>query len=183
MRKIRTALLTGVAAVAAISTALAASHGSHLMKVGLPDGTLARIEYEGDVAPKVTVAPASSVAPITWLDPFEPATFAPFDRIAADMDRQSDLMMRQVRALPLPAMADDGKIDLTALRSSLPPGTVSYSFISTTNGGSTCSRSVQVTSLGAAQPPKVVSNTSGDCREAPSAAAAHPNRTDGMRRT
>jgi hypothetical protein len=79
-------------------------------------------------------------------------------------------------------MADDGKIDLTALRS-LPPGTVSYSFVSTTNGGSTCSRSVQVNSLGSGQPPKVVSNSSGDCREGPPAAVAHPNRTDGMRRT
>lgn len=182
MRKIRTAVLTGVAAVAAIGTALAASHDSHMMKVGLPDGTLARIEYEGDVAPKVTVTPASSVAPIAWLDLFGPGSLALFDRIAADMDRQSDLMIRQVRALPLPAMADGGKIDLTALRS-LPPGAVSYSFVSTTNGGSTCSRSVQVTSLGSGQPPKVVSNSSGDCREAPSATIAHPNRTDGMRRT
>lgn len=91
-------------------------------------------------------------------------------------------MMRQVGALPLRAITDGGTIDLTALRS-LPPGTVSYSFVSTTNGGSTCSRSVQVTSLGSGQPPKVVSNNSGDCREAPPAAAAHPNRTDGMRRT
>lgn len=182
MRNIRTAVLAGVAAVAAIGSAVAASHDSHVMKVGLPDGTVARIEYEGDVAPKVTVAPASSVAPIAWLDPFEPAPFALFDRIAADMDRQSDLMMRQVRALPLPAMADGGKIDLAALRS-LSPGTVSYSFVSTANGGSTCSRSVQVTSLGSGQQPKVVSNSSGDCREAPSATVANPARTDGMRRT
>lgn len=182
MRKIRTAVLAGVTAVAAIGTALAASHGSHVMNVGLPDGTVARIEYEGDVAPKVMVAPASSVTPIAWLDPFEPAPFALFDRIAADMDRQSDLMMRQVRALPLQAMADDGKIDLAALRS-LPPGTVSYSFVSTANGGSTCSRSVQVTSLGSGQQPKVVSKSSGDCREAPSETVAHPNQTNGMRRT
>ena len=182
MRKIRTAVLVGVAAVAAIGAALAASHGNHVMKVGLPVGTVARIEYEGDVAPKVTVTPAWSVAPITWLDPFEPGSLALFDRIAADMDRQSDLMMRQARALPLPAMADDGKIDLTALRS-LPPGTVSYSFVSKTNGGSTCSRSIQVTSLGSWQPLKVVSNSSGDCHAARPAAAAPPNRTDGMRRT
>ena len=182
MRKIRTAVLAGVAAVTAIGTALATSHGSHVLKVGLPDGTVARIEYEGNVAPKVTVMPASSVAPIAWLDPFEPTPFTLFDRIAADMDRQSDLMMRQVRALPLPAMADDGKIDLTVLRS-LPPGTVSYSFVSTTNGGSTCSRIVQVTSLGSGQQPKVVSNSSGDCREAPSTTVDHPARTDGMHRT
>ncbi|MFD2431251.1 hypothetical protein ACFSUK_30740 [Sphingobium scionense] len=81
----------------------------------------------------MTVAPASSLAPIAWLDPLEAAPFALFDRIAVDMDRQSEMMMRQVHALPLLAMADDGKIDLTALRS-LPPGTVSYSFVSTTNG-------------------------------------------------
>lgn len=182
MRKIRAAVLASVAAVTAVGTALAASHNSHVMKVGLPDGTVARIEYQGDVAPKVTVAPASSLAPIAWLDPFEPAPLELFDRIAADMERQSDLMMRRVRALPLPAMADNDKIDLTALRS-LPPGTVSYSFVSTTNGKSTCSRSVQVTSVGSGQQPKVVSNSSGDCREAPSATVAHPDRTADLRRT
>lgn len=182
MRKIRTAVLADMAALAAIGTALAASHESHLMKVGQPDGAVAHIDYEGDVAPKVAVAPASGVTLTAWLDPFAPAPFALFDRIAADMDRQSDLMMRQVRALQLPAMADDGKIDLTALRS-LPPGTVSYSFVSTANGGSTCSRSVQVASLGSGEQPKVVSTSSGDCREAKSAAFAHPIRSDEMHRT
>ncbi|MGJ0239569.1 hypothetical protein ACQEPB_13780 [Novosphingobium fluoreni] len=182
MRKIPAAVLAGVAAVAAMGTALAASNNGHVMKVGLPDGTVARIEYQGDVAPKVTFVPGSDMAPIAWFDPFEAAPFTLFDRIAADMDRQSDLMMRQIRALPLPAMADDGKLDLTGW-GSLPPGTVSYSFVSTTNGRSTCSRSVQVTSLGSGQPPKVVSNSSGDCREAPSATVTHPDRTDGMHRT
>lgn len=182
MRKIRAAVLTGVAALAAMGTALAVSHNNHVMKVGLPDGTVARIEYQGDVAPKVTVVPGSDMASAAWLDPFDSAPFTLFDRIAAELDRQSDLMMRQVHALPLPATADDGKLDLTALRN-LPPGTVSYSFVSTTNGRSTCSRSVQVTSLGSGQQPKVVSNSSGDCREAPSATVAHPDRTDGMHRT
>ncbi len=182
MRKIRTAVLAGVAALAAMGTALAATHNSHVMKVGLPDGTVARIEYQGDVAPKVTFVPGSDIAPVAWLDPFEPAPFALLDRIAAELDRHSDLMMRQIHALPLRTTADDGKLDLTALRS-LPPGTVSYSFVSTTNGGSTCSRSIQVTSLSPGQQPKVVSNSSGDCREAPSATVAHPDRTDALRRT
>jgi hypothetical protein len=182
MRKIRTAVLAGVAAVAAIGTALAASRDSHVMKVGLADGTVARIEYEGDVTPTVTVAPASDTAPIAWLDPFEPASLAPFDRIAADIDRQRGLMMGQVRTLPLPAMADDAKIGLTALHS-LPPANVSYSFVSTTIGGSTCNRSVQVTSLGSGQKPKVVSNSYGDCGEASSETVAHLNQTNGMHRT
>ncbi|WP_242130371.1 MarR family winged helix-turn-helix transcriptional regulator [Sphingobium sp. Sx8-8] len=38
---IRTAVLAGVAAVAAMGTALAASHSSHMMKISLPDGMAA----------------------------------------------------------------------------------------------------------------------------------------------
>lgn len=182
MRKIRAAVLAGAAAAAAMSTALAATHNSHVMKVALPDGAVARIEYQGDVAPKVTFEPGSDIGPIAWFDPFEAAPFTLFDRIAAYMGRQSEMMMRQVHASPLPAIPDVGKIDLTELRS-LPPGSVSYSFVSTINGGSTCSRSVQVTSLGSGQQPKVMSNSSGDCREAPSATVAHPDRTDALRRT
>lgn len=182
MRKIRAAVLAGVAAVAAMGTALAASHNDHVMKLDLPDGTVARIEYQGDVAPKVTFVRNSDTAPIAWLDPSGSAPFMLFDRIAAALDRQSDMVMPQVHALPLPVVADHGKLDFTALRS-LPPGVVRYSFVSTTDDGRTCSRSVQVTSLGSGRQPKVVSNSSGDCRDAPSPTVAHPDRTDALRLT
>jgi hypothetical protein len=60
MRKIHTAVVASIAALAVVGTAVAASHDNHVMKLDLPDGSIARIEYKGDVAPKVIVAPALS---------------------------------------------------------------------------------------------------------------------------
>jgi hypothetical protein len=134
----------------------------HIMKVGLPDGSVARIEYVGDVAPRVTVAPASGAVPIALFNAFDTAPFAAFDRIAASMDRDMDAMVHEIGALQPPLMPDAGKLDLAAF-SKLPPGTVSYRFVSTSNGNDMCNRSVEVTSYGPDQKPKVVSSSSGDC--------------------
>ena len=171
MRKTRTAVLAGIAALAVAGTALAATHNRHVMKVDLPDGSVARIEYAGDVAPKISFAPASNFVPVGWFDPLPAAPFAMFDRIAADMDRQADMMMRQVSAPPIQPNPGNGKIDLAAF-GTLPAGTVSYSFVSTGNGTGTCSRSVQFTAFGPGRQPKLVSTSSGACRDAPSARTA-----------
>ena len=161
MRKIRTAVFAGIAALTAAGTAVAATADTRVMNVGLPDGSVARIEYHGDVAPKVTLAPAAKLVPVRWIDPFEAAPFAMFDRIAAAMHRQTEMMMQQVGAMQHVPNAL-GKIDLAGF-GTLPAGTMSYSFSSTSTDNGTCSRSVQVTSLGSGQQPKVVSKTSGDC--------------------
>lgn len=171
MRKIRTAVFASIAALAVVGTAVAASHDNHVMKLDLPDGSIARIDYQGDVAPKVTVTPALNFVPVHWIDPFAAAPFALFDRIAADMDRQTEMMMQQVRSHQLPSTAGDGKIDLASFKA-MPAGTVSYSFVSTDSGQGTCSRSVQVTSYGPRQQPKVVSTSSGSCRDMPAASTA-----------
>jgi hypothetical protein len=171
MRKTRTAVFAGIAALAVAGTALAANHDRHVMKVDLPDGSVAHVEYGGDVAPKVTVAPTLNFEPVRWFDPFAAAPFAMFDRIAAQMDQQAGMMMRQARALAIPANPANGKLDLTSF-GTLPAGTVSYSFVSTGAGTGTCSRSVQVTSFGPGHQPKVISNSAGDCRDAPSAPIA-----------
>jgi hypothetical protein len=175
MRKFRTAVLTGTAALAVAGVALAASRDMHIMKVGLPDGSVARIEYAGDVAPKVTVAPASGAVPIALLDAFDTAPFAAFDRIAASMDRDMDTMVHEIGALQPLLTPDAGKLDLAAL-SKLPPGTVSYRLVSTGNGNEMCSRRVDVTSYGPDQKPKVVSSSSGDC--APTNRVPTPTRLD-----
>ncbi|MBA4091015.1 MAG: hypothetical protein C0494_10525 [Sphingobium sp.] len=94
-----------------------------------------------------------------------------FDRIAADMDRQADMMMQQVRSFQLPSTAGAGKTDLAAFKA-MPAGTVSYSFVSTGNGQGMCSRRVQVTSYGPGQQSKVVSNSAGNCRDMPAASTA-----------
>ena len=160
MRKIRTAVFAGLAALTAAGTAVAATADTRVVNVGLPDGSVARIEYHGDVAPKVALAPAAKLVPVRWIDPFEVAPFAMFDRIAAAMHGQTEMMM-QAHALQHEPNAL-GQINLARF-GALPAGTMSYSFSSTSTGSGTCSRSVQVTSLGSGQQPEVVSKTSGDC--------------------
>jgi len=173
MRKIRTAVFAGIAALTAAGTAVAATKDTRVVNVGLPDGSVARIEYHGDVAPKVTLAPATKLVPVQWIDPFEADPFAMFDRIAAAMHRQTEMMMQQMGAMQHVPNAL-GEINLASF-GKLPAGTMSYSFSSTSTGSGTCSRSVQVTSLGSGQQPKIVSKTSGDCDDAASAPALEPN--------
>ena len=49
--------LAGMAAAAIAGTAIAADPATHVMNVQLPDGSVAHVQYVGDVAPKVTVEP------------------------------------------------------------------------------------------------------------------------------
>ena len=163
MRKLRTAVLTGIAALAVTGVGLAAGRDMHMMKVNLPDGAVARIEYKGDVAPTVTYVPTSQVMPVSLFDLFDNAPFAAFDWIAAEMDRQTGAMFHEAGALSAVPPLDSGKLDLAAL-SKLPRGTFHYQFVSTSNGSGTCHRSIEVTSWGSDQKPKVISNSSGDCK-------------------
>lgn len=171
MRKIRTAVLAGAAALCAAGTAMAASNDNHVMRVNLPDGSVARIEYKGDIAPKVRIDPSVRVVPVHFVDPFDAVPFAGFEQVFADMDRQVAAMMQQARTLQ--TMPDDGSVrpDLAALRDA-PPGTISYRFVSVRNGNQMCSRSWQLTSQGSGQQPKLVSASSGDCDSAAAGAEA-----------
>ena len=160
MRKLRTVVLSGFAALAVAGAALAATRDMHVMKVGLPGGAVARIEYEGDVAPKVIVAQAA--VPVDLCDAVDTAPSAVFDRIAASMSRDMDAMVHEIGAFePMPPSAD-GRIDLAALVK-LPAGSVHYQFISTSDGSGTCGRSLEVTSYGPDHKPKIVTNSSGNC--------------------
>ena len=162
MRKIRTAVLAGVAALCVAGTAVAASNDTHVMTVDLPDGSIARIEYQGAVAPKVKIDPTTRFEPVLFVEPFDAAPFAGFDRIFADMDRQAAAMMRQVRALRSQPLDSSAKPDLAAF-GTMPAGTVSYRFVSTSDGDRFCSQSWEWTSQGAGQQPRLVSASSGDC--------------------
>ena len=66
MTRLPAIVLTGVAAAALAGTAIAASPKTHVMNVPLPDGSVARVEYVGDVAPRVTVAPRPIAAMGDW---------------------------------------------------------------------------------------------------------------------
>jgi hypothetical protein len=95
VRKLPAFAFAGVAAAALAGTAFAAAPKTHSMDVPLPDGSVAHIEYVGNVAPKVTVAPrpfADAGPGMPWMMDFP--SFAGFDRMIQDMMRRNQEVMR-----------------------------------------------------------------------------------------
>jgi hypothetical protein len=165
MRVLRTALLAGVAASAIgfSGAALAQSSNIHVMTVRLPGGGNAEIRYTGNVAPQVVLseAPAGVGVPVLMPSLFGPTSpFAMLDRISAEMDRRAAAMIREADAVA--AQTRSGQPTLAAL-GNLPPGSQSYSFVSTMSASGVCTRSVEITSLGNGAQPRVVSHSSGTC--------------------
>jgi hypothetical protein len=152
MRKTYGLVLAGLGSVALAGAAVAASRDTHTMTVPLPDGSTARVEYVGEVAPKVTVVPVPA------------APFGMFDHSMFDMQRQMDAMMRQIDVLARAPMAVAGTPGMNvAAYGNAPVGSQSITVVSTSNGSKSCTRTTEVTSQGAGKPPKVVTNVSGDC--------------------
>ena len=138
MRLPQVVLLSGVAALMLTGIARAESEATHVMTLRLPNGQVEQIRYSGDVPPTVTLAPgfvATSAAMAA--DPF-----VMLRRIAAEMDQQTEALMRSISAMPLPG--DSGLLSVAA-------------------GPGVCMRSVQITYAGNGAAPHVVSRTSGDC--------------------
>lgn len=166
---VRSALFAGIAVLAVAGTALAGNLHNKVMTVSLPDGLVARVEYQGDVAPKVTVEQRIPELAARWSH----ATSAPFtmlDRISADMDRQMDVMFRQVRTLDSLPDSEAALVNWASTQA-VPAGATRYSYFATSNGKGFCARTVQIISDGAQQKPKVISSTSGDCAAAEGSAA------------
>jgi hypothetical protein len=167
MRKAFGLVLAGLGAAAIAGAAVAASRDTHILNVPAPDGSTVRVQYVGDVAPRVTVVPGPPVAP-----------FGVFDRSMFDMQRQIDAMMRQVGAMAkLPVMGAPvaGAPGLNvAAYGNAPAGSESVTVVSTSNGSKTCTRTTEVTAQGAGKPPKIVTNVSGDCANVPAAVPQKP---------
>jgi hypothetical protein len=172
VRKLPAFAFGGVAAAVLAGAAVAATPKTHKMDVSLPDGSVAHIEYVGDVAPKVTIAPRPyAAADAPWAFP----SFAGFDRMFEQMQRQSQEMIRRAQEMQrhpgaaTPYIASWG--DMPAGESS------STTVVSVSNGGATCTRTTHMVSQGAGKPPKVTSNVSGQCGDAPQAPTGPVNRT------
>lgn len=165
MRLLGKTMLAGVAALTAAGGVMAAEQTVrivpiHILNVRLPDGSVRQIRYVGDKPPRVIFVPEARQ--VVRIDP----RFAAMDRMFAQMHAQSDAMMRQAAALQRQAAAANASVNQTALKSGAAPapaGVVRYSYVSTTRSNGTCTQRVQMTSFGANQPPKVISQTSGDC--------------------
>ena len=168
MRKAYAIVLAGLGAVALTGAAAAASRDTHVMNVPLPDGSTARVEYVGKIAPKVTVTPAPMASIF--------APFGMFDRSAFDMQRQIDAMMRQMNDMARMPVAGAPGLNVAAY-SNAPAGTQSVTIVTTSNGTQSCTRRTEVTSQGAGKAPKVLSSLSGDCGSAAAEPQKPVNRT------
>jgi hypothetical protein len=157
--KLSAIALAGAAAVTLAGTAVAANRASHVMTVALPDGSTARVEYVGDIAPKVTVAPAS---PVAFGDLAPLPSFPGFDRIFEQMDRETEAMMRQAQQMARQPGAG-GAVPYVASFGDAPAGVSSTTVVSYSNRNGTCTRTTQTVSQGAGKPPKVTTSVSGDC--------------------
>ena len=157
--------IAGTAAALA-GTAIAASPKTHRMDVPLPNGGVVHVDYVGDVAPKVTVAPVQPGglwAPMAF--PAMPA-FGNFDRMFDQMQQQMRQIEQVSRQAPGMNIASYG---------GMPEGSSSVSVVTTSNGGTSCTRTTEIVSQGAGKPPKVTSNFSGNCGATPQVAPAAPS--------
>jgi hypothetical protein len=176
MQSLKPLLIAGaaIAGLAVLAPAMARELNSHRMTVPVPGGGVATIEYSGDVAPKVRFLPIAGprlVDPFAWSAAFDLPSFAAMDRMAADMDRQMNVMLHRaemLRRLP----QDDGL--RSAVMHDLPPGT-SFSMVSETSTNGVCTHMTRITQGAGDAKPQVVSNTSGNCGERPSAALPASN--------
>lgn len=166
MRLTRKIILAGGAALLVAGTAAVAADKLHTMNVALPDGSVAQIEYAGDVAPKVSVQPVRAV-PVAFADPF-----AEFDRLAAYMEARHRAMMQQVaemeRAAAQAGSAGPGQVTLAG---DLPAGT-HFTYVSSTTDANGCTRTVEYSSDGGGAQPKVTRTSAGSCDAAKPDAAA-----------
>jgi hypothetical protein len=169
MNTIRKFLVAGAAVVGLAGlagSALARGADTHVMTVQLPGGGVEQIRYSGDVAPEVVFGPPVDIGYWAWDDPF-----ADLARISAEMDRAMSGMFREIEAMPMAPVNGWSEAALA----NLPPGTQSYSYVSTISGNGICGRSVQVTSEGPGHKPKVVSKSFGNCSTGGSAPSAIPD--------
>jgi len=173
MHSLKPLLLAGaaIAGLAILAPAVARELNTHQMTVPVPGGGIATIEYSGNVAPKVSFRPIAGpqlVDPFAWPTAFGMPSFAALDRMADDMDRQMSVMLHRAQMLSRLPQGDDLH---SAEMHALPPGT-SFSMVSETSSNGVCTHVTRITQGSADTKPQVVSNTTGNCGESPSAALA-----------
>lgn len=169
MRNLPKIALASLLAAGLAGGAVAAARGPHVMAVPLPDGSVAKVEYVGDVAPKVVVEPIAEPQlglPVGLGIP-------PIDGLFARMDREMAAAMGQIDQLSRQPPGSFGTGATLAGLGSAPAGSTSYSTVTVSQNGRTCSRSTQVVGEGPGKPPKVISSVSGDC--APEQRGASPS--------
>lgn len=156
MRKLHAALLAAGGAALVAGTAYAAGK-INTMNVALPDGSVAQISYEGNVAPKVAIVPVEAAAG----DPF-----AELEHMSAMMRARHEAMMRQVAEMQQRAeqqVLAGGQPGQIVLSTNAPVGSYSFTSVTTTSAGG-CTETVEYRADGSGAEPKVTRVSSGDCK-------------------
>ena len=145
MRYVRTALFAGVGALAFAGSVAAQTLPTHVMTVPLPGGGMEQIRYSGDVAPQVMLRPGP--APLSAAFSGDPS-FAAFEQIAAEMDREAMALLNATALFDRPGVAPERLLEAAAR-----------------SGAGVCMRSVEITQRPGEQP-QVVRRTAGNCGDA-----------------
>lgn len=167
MRRAHTVFLAGAAALLVGSAAVAATAKLHHMNVRLPDGSVAQIEYVGDVAPKVTIAPPAGQR-VAMIDPF-----AQMDRVMASMEARHRAMMAQMAAMEdaaanAPQAPSEPGQELTAAGGARQGTGYSMVSVSSSTDANGCTHTVETRSNGNGAP-QVTKTSSGACDKADAA--------------
>ena len=182
-------LVAGAAALAltaAVPVAVASGPSDrHEITLQLPGGGTERIEYTGK-APQVVFTPAPLAWP--WVAPVDfwtPPSVASLERMSVEMDRQMTALFKD----DLTAFSSAPKLDDATL-ATLPPGTFSTTWFSTSFGNGFCARITQISKPSSGSKPQIVSRETGDCgskSDAPSrldsTSTAHDAHDDGIIQT
>lgn len=165
MRKIHAFLTAGAMALPLATASAFAGENPKVnqMTVRLPGGGVAQIEYTGDTPPKVVIGQADPIFDAFWGVPplvrFGPPA-ADFDRLQQALERRVEAILRDARALRAGAPEATIRVGNGGV-----PGSFSYSFMSSSSDGKTCTHSVRITTPADGGKPKVVEQTSGDCAD------------------
>jgi len=154
MRKTTLGMLAGAATLMAAGAAYAAAH-DHVMNVALPDGAVIQVHYQGDVAPRVELAPTAVNDP-----------FVEMDRMFAAIEAQHRAVIQQVAELQRQAAAHP----ITAATGQVPAGTL-FHMVQTTTSANGCTQTVEWSSDGTSAQPKMTQASSGNCDAAKPAPA------------
>jgi hypothetical protein len=161
--KLRTTLLAGGLLCLAAGGAAFAASKMKTETVDLGNGSVAQVQYVGDVAPKVTVVPAEAQA-VAESDPF-----ARMDAMFAQMEAQRQQVMQQVaemqrQAAASGAQANQGSGQVMVSTNVPAGGTYHYTVVtSTSSNGKSCTQTVEYSSDGKSAEPKMTRASSGDC--------------------
>lgn len=188
-------LVAGAAlAVVGAGVAEAATEKVHTMDVSLPDGSVAHLQYSGDVVPRISVQPVDQAVVVPSLfgsrfvavDPF-----AEMQRISAVMEMQHQAMLRQVAAMEAMqrqairqgnvVTASAGGTPGLTIVGDLPKG-AHVSYYSSTTDAHGCTRTVSYSSDGSGAAPRVTKAASDSC-DTPNGGASPivPAKTDAPR--